>query len=99
MICPLSSGSLRHPGSNECFLWMKTMKKPCSLITWNKFRQSVAPPHQRTPTPMPPQLRPLVPHCRLVDEARAERPMAAERAVPYFIHVSWETAFPVNGSF
>lgn len=85
---PLSFGSLKHPGSRECFPWTSS-KKPCSLMTKKKSYQSgqsagVRPPRQKTPTPIFPQLGPVVLRCPLADKARAEHPMAAERAVPYF---------------
>lgn len=88
----MSSGSLRHPGSSECFLWMRMMKKPCSLVTQKKSHrcgQSVALPlpHQRTPTPISPLLSLLVLLCHLVDKARAEHLTAAERPVPYFLYM------------
>lgn len=79
----MSSCSLRHRGSEECFLWMKTMKNVCSLMSQKRSGrcgQDSAQPHYSPLTS--PRLSQPVLLCPLVDRATERHQRAAERAVP-----------------
>lgn len=80
---PVPSCRLRRPGSRESFLWLKSMRTPCSLMILKKsFQGDLDLVLLRLSSSTSRRLHQRAQLCPLVDRAAEERQRAAEKAAP-----------------
>lgn len=80
---PVPSCRLRRPGSRESFLWLKSMRTPCSLTILKKsFQGDLDLVLSGLSSSTSRRLRQRAQLCPLVDRAAEDRQRAAEKAAP-----------------